>query len=302
MQLRMSFTDGAGYLFAWPALCARAGGYYEREGLEVELVLGSEGAGTEGLLSGAIPLARRSGDARLEVIDAGAPIRTIAGIVGKPPLHLYAQPKLRSLESLRGRTLAGPQAPGAGGMVLRMVLADGGLPDGSYSTRDVGGATKRFTALQSGEVDAALLSPPASAHAARLGFAHICALPHDYPRFPYTLLQADINFAREHRAAIVGLLRAEIDGMRWLHDPVDRIPAIAVLADAAALSVDDAELSYVEMVEQDRSFERDLGIDAERLGLIIAALTRFTAAPPVQEPAAYLDLVLDEARAGHVTE
>jgi ABC-type nitrate/sulfonate/bicarbonate transport system substrate-binding protein len=303
MQLRMSLTEGAGYVFAWPALCARGAGYYEREGYEVEFVTGTETVATDGLLSGDVPLARRSGDAHLELIDAGAPVRVIAGIVGKAPLHLFAQPALRSFEALRDRPLAGTQAPNTGAMMLRMVLTDHGLTDGSYTMRDVGRAANRFTALQAGDVAAALLSPPASAQAERAGFVRLSAGPDDYPRFPYSLLEVNTLFADRHRAEIVAVLRAEIDGMRWLHDPVNRIPAIAVLADAAGLSVDDAELCYGEAIERDRWFERDLGIDAERLGLLVDALRRYTNSPPAQDPSAYLDLgYLDEARAGRATE
>ena len=297
MQLRVSFTEGAGFVLAWPALCARAYGHYAREGLDVDLIVRSEREQTDGLVSGEIPIARRGPDPQLRAIDAGAAVRTIAGLVCKPPVHLFAQPGIRSVAELRGRTLAGKPGLSASAMLLLLVLADAGLGAADCSYRDVGRAENRFEALRSGEVAAGLLSPPASARAEAEGFALLCRLPAAYPRLTYSVLQIDQRFGAAQRAAVVALLRAELRAVRWLVDPANKVPAVQELTRAAGMSAADAAAAYVEMIERDAVYCTDLAIDAGRMATLIDALDRYAGMPAASAPEAYLDLsYLEEAR------
>ena len=287
--MRMSLTEGAGVIMAWPALCARAFGQYEREGLEVELVVLSESEATAGLRSGEIPIARRGADPHLEVIDAGAPVGIIAGLCAKPPLHLYARSDIGTTAALRGEIVAGVPGRSASAMYLRMVLAEAGLAEADCVYRDVGRAANRLTALRSGEVAAGLLSPPASAVAAAEGFALLCSLPSAYPRLPYAVLEANLDAARADRAGIVALLRAEIRALRWLLDPANETAAVGELARVLGSGAGEAAACYDEMVRRDRVYSNDGAIDPADLTLLIEAFGRFSQTGFASAAAGYLE-------------
>jgi ABC-type nitrate/sulfonate/bicarbonate transport system substrate-binding protein len=288
-MIQMSVTEGAGIVMAWPALCARAFGHYERAGLDVELLVLSESEATAGLRSGEVPIARRGADPHLEVIDAGAPVRIIAGLCAKPPLYLYARPDIRSIAALRGETVAGVPGRSASALYLRMVLAEGGLAEADCVYRDVGRAANRMTALRSGEVAAGLLSPPASAQAAAEGFSLVCALPAAYPQLPYTVLEANLEAASADRAAIVALLRAEIRALRWLLDPANEAAAVAELADVLGVAPVAATAAYGEMVRRDRVYSVDGAVEAADLAQLIDAFRRYASTEFASPPAAYLE-------------
>jgi NitT/TauT family transport system substrate-binding protein len=285
-MLRMSVTEGAGIVMAWPALCARAFGHYEREGLDVELLVLSESDATAGLRSGDVPVARRGADPHLEAIDAGTPVAIVAGLCAKPPLHLYARPDIRTVAELRGEVVAGAPGRSASALYLRMVLGDGGLALEDCVYRDVGRAANRMGALRSGEVAAGLLSPPASARAAAEGFSLLCSLPAAYPRLPYAVLEVNLDVANADRAAIVALLRAEIGALRWLLDPANEAAAVAELGRAG---VEDAPACYAEMVVRDRIYSPDCAIEAGDLSALIEAFRRFASTAFASEPGAYID-------------
>ncbi len=286
----MSVTEGAGIVMAWPALCARAFGHYEREGLDVELLVLSENDATAGLRSGDVPIARRGADPHLAAIDGGVPARIVAGLCAKPPLHLYARRGMKAVAELRGETVAGAPGRSASALYLRMVLADGGLAEADCIYRDVGRAANRIGALRSGEVAAGLLSPPASARAAAEGFALLCRLPAAYPELPYAVLEANLDAPAAAGDTLVALLRAEILAVCWLLDPANEVAAVAELAHALGTTTDDAVACYAEMIVRDHVYSDDCAVDAGVLGALIDAFRVYGLTEFEREAAAYLDL------------
>lgn len=248
-KLRISYTKGAGFGVNWPALCAREKGFYRDEGLDVELLPLTQEVQTAGLLSHDVPVERRGPDEDLVRIAAGAPLRIIAGLVRKPPVTLFARPEFHTIAQLRGQTLAGVTSRFGSSLALRMVMADAGLPDGTYTVKPYGGTVTRYAALQSGEVAATLISPPMTPQAAAAGFVPLAKLTELYPNFLYSSIQVTTSFARQNRELLVRLLRADIRAQQWIYDPANRDEAMALLAHADALSLTDAAACYVEMVE-----------------------------------------------------
>lgn len=282
----------------WTALIASAEGMYAAEGLDVELRWMDQDDQTKSLLSGATPVERRGPDEDLALIEAGHPVRIIAGLVRKPPAYLYGARGVGSIADVRGTTLAAVSLRFGSTLGLRMLLMDAGLGNGDYTLRMVGGTQKRFDALVNGDVSAALLTPPTSAHAKRAGLPLLASLPERYPNFLYSSMQANIDYARAHPDVMTRLLRAEIGAQRFLADPAKKEAAIRILAThGASISLDDARDCYAEMVERDDVFFRDAMIGAHNLDVLVAGLRRLGECEcrlPVDN---YLDLTwLERAR------
>jgi ABC-type nitrate/sulfonate/bicarbonate transport system substrate-binding protein len=247
-SVRVSYTAGAGFGVNWPGLCAREKGFYRAEGLDVELVPLDQDAQTQGLLSGELPIERRGPDEDIVRIANGAPLRIVMGLARKPPITLYAQPEIRSIEQLRGKTLAGVSSKYGSTLALRMALTDAGLADGEYAVIPSGGTLARYRALQSGEVAATLLSPPTTAQALAAGFVPLAKLSELYPNFLYSSIQVNTAFAHEHPETVIALLRADIRAQQWIAEVANRAEAEGLIAAADGMSATDASACYDEIV------------------------------------------------------
>lgn len=289
MKLRVSYTGGAGFVVNWPALCALERGFYRDEGLDVELLPMSQDEQTHGLISGETPVERRGPDEDIVRMEAGAPLRIVAGLARRPPIWLYARRDVTTMADLRGKTIAGVSSKYGSTLALRMVLADNGLADGEYEVTPAGGTLRRFAALRTGEAAATLLSPPTSAQARAEGFTLLASLPELYPRFLYSSMQVNTTFGREHRATVVSLLRADLRAQAWIYDPANKSDAIALLADADRMSEADAAACYHEMVEANEVFCHAGEIGPEYLTDLISGLQRLGDIGPRLRPEDYLD-------------
>jgi ABC-type nitrate/sulfonate/bicarbonate transport system substrate-binding protein len=297
MKVRVSYTGGAGFVVNWPALCAAELGFYGDEGVDVELVPQSQEEQTHGLISGETPIERRGPDEDIVRIEAGAPLRIVAGLARRPPIWLYARKGITSIADLRGKTIAGVSSRYGSTLALRMVLDDAGLADGEYEVTAAGGTLRRFSALRAGEAAATLLSPPTSSQARVAGFTLLANLPELYPRFLYSSIQVNTTYGREQRDVVVSVLRADIRAQQWIYDPVNKGKAIALLAEADRMADDDAAACYHEMIEAHQVYCRAGEIGPEFLTDLIAGLKRLGDIGPRLAPADYLDTTFfDEAR------
>ncbi len=297
MKVRVSYTGGAGFVVNWPALCALERGFYADEGVEVELVPRNQEEQTHGPISGETPIERRGPDEDIVRIEAGAPVRIVAGLARRPPIWLYARKDITAIADLRGKTIAGVSSRYGSTLALRMVLADAGLADGDYEVTAAGGTLRRFSALRAGEAAATLLSPPTSAQARAEGFTLLASLPDLYPRFLYSSVQVNTTFARDHRDVVVSVLRGDIRAQQWIYDPANKSDAIALLAEADRMTDDDAASCYHEMVEAHQVFCHAGEIGPEFLTDLITGLKRLGDIGPRLQPTDYLDTsFVEEAR------
>lgn len=297
MTLRVALPQHAGPVH-WTALVAAAEGLYAAEGLDVEQRRMPHDDQSRGLLSGETPIERRTPDEDITFIEAGKPIRIVAGIVCKPPAWIYGAPGVRGFDDVRGAAVAGVSERFGSSLALRMVLADAGLAPGDYVLESVGGTVQRYRALREGRVAATILTPPTSFAAEREGLPLLASLPEWYPRFMYSAVQANTIYAAAHRDEIVRYLRAEIRAQRLLADPAYADRAVAVLAQDTGMSATDARACYAQAVERDRIFCVEAAIAPDDLADVVAGLRRLGECVPQRSPADYIDgTFLEEARA-----
>lgn len=294
--MRVALPQFAGPIH-WSALIAVAAGFYADEGLEVEHLHMEHDEQTERMLSGETPIEKHGADGDIALIEEGAPIRIIAGLVRKPPVYVYGARGTQTLAELRGKTLAAVSPRFGSSLPLRMVLADAGLRDDEFVLELVGGSMRRLEAVLDGRAAATILSPPASFSAARAGLPLLASLPDHYPNYLFSSIQANATFARANPETIVRYLRAEIRAQRRLADPAQKDANIRVLLDAFSMSLDDATACYVQMVERDRVFCEDGALAPGDLDEMVAGLRRLCECACRMGPAAYLEMTwLDEAR------
>jgi ABC-type nitrate/sulfonate/bicarbonate transport system substrate-binding protein len=152
---------------------AKEKGYFQEEGLDVEVILMSAPIGIRALIAGDVDASTVGGSA-LPPIFRGAPLRMVFISFDKPTHWLYAKPEIRAVKDLKGRKVAIDGLGGTLESLLRSVLEKNGLEGG----RDVpflaiGTPPGRFLALTSGAVDASLFTFPLNFRAEEAGFREL---------------------------------------------------------------------------------------------------------------------------------
>jgi ABC-type nitrate/sulfonate/bicarbonate transport system substrate-binding protein len=275
MRITVSKPSGSGFAVHWTALLADRLGLYAEEGLEVEIVQLDQAEGTRTLLSGEVPIMRRGPDETIALIDRGAEIRIVAGLMRRSPIYLYASADVRSVAGLRGREIAGISAQFGSSLVLRMLLEDEGLSRDDYRIVHTGGSFARFAAMKDGRATAAVLSPPTNWDAEKAGFRLLVSFPERYPDFMFTAIQAQNCFAEQHPEVMAALLRAELRAQRILADPLRKDECVALLAEADGIDRNEAAAVYDTMVQNDRVYTLAGEIEGAALENLLQTMIRF---------------------------
>lgn len=133
-------------------------GYYQDEGLDVQVVPGQSSAAViQLLLSGRADIGVAVPDpVMVQIAQAGAPLVSVypaSRITGGGNAVLENSP-LRTSADLRGRRIGTPDYGSGGGISLRRSLAIAGIPEKDVQLIATGYGTPSYEALQRGDVDA----------------------------------------------------------------------------------------------------------------------------------------------------
>jgi NitT/TauT family transport system substrate-binding protein len=152
---------------------AKEKGYFQEEGLDVEVILMSGAIGIRALIAGDVDASTVGGSA-LPPIFRGAPLRMVFISFDKPTHWLYAKPDIRTVKDLKGRKVAVDGLGGTLESLLRYVLEKNGLEAGrEVPILAIGPPPGRFAALTSGAIDATLFTFPLNFRAEEAGFREL---------------------------------------------------------------------------------------------------------------------------------
>ena len=139
---------------------ARDRAYYQKEGLEVDLILMRGGVANQALIAGNVEFTTVP-TAGLQAAIQGAPLKVVLSTFHKPMFWLYSRPEIRSIKDLSGKKVAVSSLGAAGDSALRELIKKNGMDE----NRDVailamGTTGTRLGALASRAVDGAMLTFP----------------------------------------------------------------------------------------------------------------------------------------------
>ncbi|HSE91725.1 MAG TPA: ABC transporter substrate-binding protein [Methylomirabilota bacterium] len=212
-----------------PLRVADAEGYFEQEGVQVTLrSVRGEVAAAEALATGEVDVAATSLEAILRFGPRveGRQARLLLGLTAAPPVALLVSARdretVRSVRDLAGRRL-GYAAPGAPEYAwLAGILAGAGLSVSRVDLVSLGGR-RLASALESGDVQAALVHEPAASDLVRDGRARVLVDLHTPDAVGRALGAPTVNaavFARQDRlpdaATLEGFVRAVLAAERQI--------------------------------------------------------------------------------------
>ena len=157
---------------------AKEGGYYEKNGLNVEVIsIPGSSLALQAMLSGELPIIQAGGAGPVQTALAGADTVVIATISKRFSWWIYSQPNLNRIEDLKGKVLGVTRFGTQSDLASRLALRHFGMdPDRDVTIVQTGGPAETVSAMAAGKIHAAAVSPPATLQARRLKFKEILDL------------------------------------------------------------------------------------------------------------------------------
>jgi ABC-type nitrate/sulfonate/bicarbonate transport system substrate-binding protein len=167
-----------------PLAVAKEQGFFQKEGLNVDIIMMPASLNIKVLLSGEIQYAATVGSAVVAAVR-GISTRVVMCFVDRPLLDLVATPDIRSLSDLRGKLLGISSRGGLHDVSIRAILTQSGIAPAQVTLLAVGTQGSMLTALKAGRISAGMLNPPQNFIAYREGLKHL-AFAGNYVRLPST--------------------------------------------------------------------------------------------------------------------
>ncbi|HEX9076325.1 MAG TPA: ABC transporter substrate-binding protein [Anaerolineae bacterium] len=213
-----------------PAWIAKEGGIFSKYNLAVDLsfVQGSQPA-TSALVSGSLDVVQMAGPSAVTAANQGADVVLIAGFLNTSVFKLMADPSLKTMSDLKGKTIAITKFGSSDEFVLRKVLKDNGFEPGKdVQITTSGDASGQIAALKAKLVQAILVSPPNDVTAQKQGAVQLLdTIPLKLP-YQAVGLASTRRYIQAHRATVLNFIRAETDALRRFKS--DRAFAESVMA------------------------------------------------------------------------
>ncbi|HEU5464338.1 MAG TPA: ABC transporter substrate-binding protein [Candidatus Binatia bacterium] len=198
-----------------PLKMAQAKGFYQKEALEVEIILIAGALGVRAVLGNSVDFSTASGSI-LAAAARGVPVKLVSVITSKPTFDLISESKIQSFQQLKGKLVGISTRGGTFEHITRLILEKNGLhPDKDVTILALGRQDDIHLALKAGRVSAAIFSPPRSLLLYRDGF-HKLAVSGDYlPHYPIGGLGVTDELIKNNPALIQAFVKATLTGIAY---------------------------------------------------------------------------------------
>jgi NitT/TauT family transport system substrate-binding protein len=198
-----------------PAWVAKDAGIFAKYGLDVQLIYFTGGStAILALVSGDVPITQVSGPGLVSSVLGGSDAVFVAAGITSLNYVLMGKPGVKTIEQLKGGTLAISRFGSATDSIARFALKRVGLSVGKDVTLiQVGSGPERLGALQTGRVTAAVINPPSSFIAEKRGMAVLADVAQMGLVFQHTGAATTKKFIRERNDVVRRYVRAHVEAV-----------------------------------------------------------------------------------------
>jgi ABC-type nitrate/sulfonate/bicarbonate transport system substrate-binding protein len=257
----------------WPIYAGLKQGYYAAADIKLDMIFTpSSGALVQQLAAGSLDAGLSTGIVDpIYAIDKGAPLAIVRLEVQSPPYALLAKPAIKTIKELKGKTIMLDGPKGITKIYIERMLAANGVKPNEFDALFAGATAARFSALQSGAIDATVLIPPFNFYAETAGFSNL-GLTIDYtPDLPFSGSVVNKSWATAHRATLDRLLDAHNKSITWFLDTNNREEAIAVMVTASKQKREDIANAY-DFLHRHKFFEATGHVSRSKMNAMLEAL------------------------------
>jgi ABC-type nitrate/sulfonate/bicarbonate transport system substrate-binding protein len=239
-------VTGTPNALAWPFYIAIAKGFFAAEDIAVDKIFApSSAAVILQATAGALDMTVEGAFVDvIRAIEKGSPLAIVRILVQTPPYELLAKPSLKSLKELKGKTVSIGGPKDVTRIYLNRMLEPNGLKDSDVDLVYAGASSARLTALQSGAVDAAILTAPFNFYGVSAGLSVIGRTADYITDLPQNGTVVNRNWASGHMSTVMRFLAAFNKGVDWFRNDGNRGEAINILVTTGNLKPDEVAKSY----------------------------------------------------------
>jgi NitT/TauT family transport system substrate-binding protein len=155
----------------FPVWMGEAGGFYEKEGVKVEVITMEGGTrGVQVLMSGEIQAMHVGLAPVVQANKQGADLRLVTSTGNTIPITIFGTAAIKSMAELKGKTIGISTFGSETDIAISIALKQIGLTRQDVTISQIGGSSQRFGALSAGRIDAAPLLEPGITMAKEKGF------------------------------------------------------------------------------------------------------------------------------------
>jgi NitT/TauT family transport system substrate-binding protein len=258
---------------AWPLYIGMKKGLFAAEDIAVDTVFAQSNAAViQQLAAGSTNVATNAGLVDpIRAIEKGAPLAIVRIEVQAPPYALLGKRDLKGIADLNGKTIIVGGAKDITRIFVDRMLAANGVKAGQFDYVFAGATNARFSALQSGAVDAALLTPPFNFYAESAGFSNL-GFTFDYlPDMPFAGVAMNRTWAAGKPELARRFLTALVNSVGWFYDERNRAEAVGILVEVSKLKREDVDRAY-DFLRGKTLFEPSGKLSRAKLAKVVDAL------------------------------
>ena len=252
---------------------AQSNGLFTNYGLRIEIPRSASGGSAKvrrWLASGELDLADYGVDNAVAMVEnAGVDVILVAA-TDYTPTVLVAQPEIKSIADLRGKTVLVDAPNTQNALALKKILSTAGLSAGKdYQMKEAGGTSARVAALlKQKEYAATMASGQTAAQARQHGLVSLASTSNIVgPMLRYGVFTRR-QWAKENSDLLVRYLAAHIVAQRWIMNPENKNKVIDMVMQERKLPRDLAEALYAMDLGPD-GLAKDGIIDAARFANVL---------------------------------
>ena len=248
-----------------PAWVAYEQGFFKKNGLDVQLIFIESGSrAVQTLISGDVAAAQVAGTSVIQSSLKGSGLVMIAGFLNTMDYKLIVAHDITRPDQLKGKTVAVSRVGSSSDFATRYALDKYGLiPDKDVSILQIGSQPARFSALETGKIQAVMIAIPLTAKAKKMGFNTLADLQMLGLEYQHTGLAVTRNLIKTQPDLVRNILRSFVEAIHYMK--VNRKETLTVLAkylktdDADAL--DEAYESIIQALVPEKPYPTLKGID-----------------------------------------
>jgi NitT/TauT family transport system substrate-binding protein len=204
-------------------------GFFKDEGIDLEIIFMPANLASTAVLNGDVDY-NGAVTGTIGAAVQGRPMKVLLFTVAKPLLFLVSQKNIKEDKQLKGKKIAGSSPGGSATLLANQALKQIGLEPG----KDVavlqmsGNVASRYAVLESGVVEASLLSVPENIIALEKGFNELLFLG-DIVEFPQNGFGTSEKRIRENPDEVYRMVRATLRGLQFVWDKNNQEAVTSVL-------------------------------------------------------------------------
>ena len=195
-------------------------GFFKEEGFTEIKILAFRGDADvlQALAAGTVDINVASLAALVPAIKEGQKFKAFWVGYNMPYFEWYALPKFKSIAETKGGRYAVTKYGALTDFLTRYALRNAGLdPEKDVKILQLGGSPQSLAAMEAGQLEATILSPPSTHMAAEKGFVKLMSQKeHIAPDWPLHVVYAREEFIAKNPNTIKAFLRATGKAIEWI--------------------------------------------------------------------------------------